>query len=56
MIPFTVRYVQKIFDNPHSRDKHVYMHQQNQHHCPDCDKTFPFMSQLQNHRGQTHEV
>ena len=30
----------------------MYIHQQNQHQCPDCDKTFPFASQLQNHRGQ----
>ena len=28
------------------------MHQQNQHQCPDCDKTFLFASQLQNHHGQ----
>ena len=27
----------KVFDNQHSRDKHVYMHRQNQHLCPDCD-------------------
>ena len=41
----------KVFDNPHSRNKHVYMHRQNQHLCLDCDKTFPFASQLQNHCG-----
>ena len=43
----------KQFNNPSSRDKHMYNHQsQKRYPCDQCDKEFPFKSMLDDHRAQ----
>ena len=43
----------KQFNNPSSRNKHMYVHQSwNRFHCGQCDKEFPFKSMLDDHKGQ----
>ena len=43
----------KQFNNPSSRDKHMYVHQSwNRFQCSQCDKEFPFKFMLDDHKGQ----
>ena len=39
----------KTFATPSGLHKHKYVHQEKLFHCKDCDKKYPFLSQLQSH-------
>ena len=47
------KYCSKVYTNPLSQQKHVYMHTAEKKTCESCGKSFPFDSQLADHR-KTH--
>ena len=48
--PLHCKYCNKQYSNPLSLQKHVYVHTSGGEVCGDCNKSFPFASQLREHR------